>query len=83
MNSIKKITPKKDKRSIGSKDQKSKDKTLVVSTFFLPVSIGQFITIPDSEQTKTYAGSYQVTARRLVLDSRGQAWDVVLECDEV
>ena len=81
--SIKRITEMSEKRGVSSSDTQSKVKKLQVNTFFIPVEIGQFITIPNDEYNKKYAGTYIVKGRRLILQSKGNAWDVVLEVEEI
>lgn len=78
---IKNITDISDKKSIGSGTTKSKLTKLQINTFFIPVELGQFITIEYSTYTKDFIGTYQVKAKRTILESKGQAWDVVLEVD--
>lgn len=83
LDSIKQITDSSDKQGFSATDTKSKLKKLQVNTYFAPIEIGQFVTIPDSEYTKDTQGTYQVKGRRCLLESQGNAWDVVLELDEL
>ncbi len=80
---IKAITDTTNNSKSGSADTKSKLKSLQINTFYIPVELGQFVTIPTSEYTKGKDGTYQVKARRLILESKGNAWDVVLEVEQV
>jgi hypothetical protein len=80
---IKKISETTDKQDFGANDTTTKLRKLQINTFFIPVDIGQFVTIPDTKYTTQYAGTYQVKKRRTILESFGNAWDVVLEVDEV
>lgn len=83
IDTIKSISDAADKQNKGSNDVKSKLRKLQINTFYIPIEIGQFVTIPKSEYTKDYYGTYQVKGRRLILESQGNAWDVVLEVDEL
>jgi hypothetical protein len=80
---IKKVSDISDNQNKGSTDTKSKLRKLQINTFYIPIEIGQFVTIPETEYTKETFGTYQVKARRLILESQGSAWDVVLEVDEI
>lgn len=81
--SLKSIKAVSQKQGVSTEDSKSKLRHLQVNTFFIPVELGQFITIPDETYTENFSGTYQVKKRRLVLQSKGNAWDVVLEVEEV
>jgi hypothetical protein len=81
--SIKKITSTSDSRGVSSDDTQAKVKKLQINAFFIPVEIGQFVTIPSDEYNKEFAGTYIVKGRRVILQSKGNAWDVVLEVEEV
>lgn len=83
INSIKQITDTSDRKNFAASDTKPKLKKLQINTYYLPVDIGQFVTIPASKYTKETQGTYQVKGRRCVLESQGTAWDVVLELDEL
>ena len=84
VNSIKKITNTTKNGDTGSSDVNSKLRTLQVNTFYAPIEIGQFITIPDSEFTKNYAGTYQVKAKRVIAESTPNGgWDIVLEVESL
>lgn len=80
---LKKVSDVSDKKNKGTTDTKSKLRKLQVNTFFIPIDLGQFITIPNTEYTKEAFGTYQVKGRRVILESTGNAWDVVLEVDEL
>lgn len=80
---IKSITEVKDNKGKSATDKKSTDKTIQVNTTFLPIEIGQFITIPNAPYTKRFRGTYVVEGRRIILSSLGVAWDIVLHCKEV
>ncbi|CAH9012642.1 conserved hypothetical protein [Vibrio phage 424E50-1] len=84
LHSIKKITDVTKKGDIGSKDVNSKLRSLQVNTFYAPIELGQFITIPDSEYTSEYAGTYQVKAKRTIAESTPNGgWDIVLEVESL
>ncbi len=83
LDTIKAISDISAKTGVGSSDKASKLRELQINTFYAPIEIGQFVTIPDEPETKGYAGTYQVTGRRLILNSKGSAWDVVLQTIEV
>lgn len=81
---LKKITDvsKREDNSTGS--IKAKLRTLQVNTNYLPIQLGQFITIPETDYTKLTFGTYQVQAKRTILSTKsGGGWDVVLEVSEV
>ncbi len=80
---LKKVSDISDYQGKGSSDTKPKLRKLQINTFFIPIEIGQFVTIPETEYTKDTFGTYQVKGRRLILESQGNAWDVVLEVDEL
>ncbi|AUR89084.1 hypothetical protein NVP1121O_056 [Vibrio phage 1.121.O._10N.286.46.C4] len=82
LKSIKKIDDISERQGVGATDTATKLRKLQINTFFLPIELGQFITVPDGEYTKDYAGTYQVQARRLILNTKG-AWDTVVHCIEV
>lgn len=81
--SLKNITDISIRQGKGSSSEESKKRKLRVNTFFIPIEIGQFITIPSSTYTKQYAGTYQVKTRRVVLDSMGNSWDVILDVESI
>ncbi len=81
--SIKHVAPVLDTTKVGNESAQSKIRKLQINTFYLPVEIGQFVTIPYSESLKKYAGTYMVKGRRVILESKGNAWDVVLEVEEL
>lgn len=81
--SIKLVTDSSDNTKVGSADPQSKVKKLQVNTFYLPVEVGQFITIPTTDVLKEFAGTYIVKGRRIILQSTGNAWDVVLAVEEL
>ncbi|CAM0043771.1 baseplate hub [Vibrio phage K460] len=79
---IKGITEVKDNTGQSNDEVNNNLKTIQVNTLFLPVEIGQFITVPDSDYTKEFRGTYVVEGRRFILETDG-GWDVVLQCKEV
>lgn len=83
IDSIKSITESSDRRGQDSSDAKSNVRKLTVNTFFLPVEIGQFITIPSHPSTEHYAGTYVVKGRRIIAQSQGGAWDIVLDVESI
>jgi hypothetical protein len=80
--SIKNITEIKENAGQSQDEKNNTLKTIQVNTLFLPVEIGQFITIPNSEYTKTFRGTYVVEGRRLILETSG-GWDVVIQARSV
>ncbi|AUR91506.1 hypothetical protein NVP1161O_064 [Vibrio phage 1.161.O._10N.261.48.C5] len=80
--SIKSISEVKDNAGQGNGEANNNLKTIQVNTLFLPVEIGQFITIPNSDYTKNFRGTYVVEGRRFILETTG-GWDVVLQAKEV
>jgi len=80
---IKAITDTTDNNKSGTADTKSKLKSLQINTFYIPIGLGQLVTIPTSDYTTGKDGTYQVKARRLILESKGNAWDVVLEVEQI
>ena len=80
--SIKNISEVKDNAGQSSDEANNNLKTIQVNTLFLPVEIGQFITIPNSDYTKNFRGTYVVEGRRFILETAG-GWDVVLQAKEV
>lgn len=81
---LKNIVDTSKRGDIGTADVKTKLRTLQVNTFYIPVQIGQFVTIPQETFTEGFVGTYQVKAKRTILDSTNSgAWDVVLELTEV
>lgn len=69
-----------------SKDRKRSDPITEIdlSCMYVPVEVGQFVTIPDSKYTDKYVGTYQVTGRRIVASSLpSSGWDSVLRCKKV
>ncbi len=68
---------------IGTADSKASKTVLNITTFFLPVEVGQFITIPSGDYVGDYKGTYKVTSRRISLNSSGGAWDSVLEVESI
>ncbi|BAV80948.1 hypothetical protein [Vibrio phage RYC] len=83
--SIKSITPVFDTKSGSSNAPQTKNKKLQISTFFLPIEIGQMVTIPSSseEVIGQYAGTYIVKGRRIVLNSTSGSWDTTVTVEEV
>ena len=82
--SIKRIDPVIERNDIGSKSTKSKLRNLQLTAYYLPVEVGQFITIPLGEDTKDVAGTYQVTTKRTSLSTvLSGDWSVSLIVKEV
>lgn len=81
---LKNIVDTSKREDVGTVDVKSKLRMIQVNTFYLPVQIGQFVTVPEETFTEGFAGTYQVKAKRTILDSTNSgSWDVVLELQEV
>lgn len=82
---LKGVTPITDNSKKSSTDIKAKLSKLQINTFFIPIEIGQFVTVPESSYNNInrHAGTYVVKGRRLILNSQGGSWDVVLEVEEV
>lgn len=80
---IKNIVETSDKTRKSNDEVQNKIKKVQVNTFYIPVEIGQFITIPEEETLKPNQGTYIVKGRRVILESTGNAWDVVLEAEEL
>lgn len=76
VNSIKNISPV-SKNGKKKTDEKKTREAIVVNTFFTPIELGQFFTIPLEASTQ-FDGSYIATSIRTVLKSHGQEWDVVI-----
>lgn len=55
--------------------QKNTKRGIQLNTFLIPITLSQFITIPE-EASKLYAGTYKLTALNISLDSRKGPWDV-------
>lgn len=72
-----------DKAATGSKDVKAKQRELTLNTFFLPVELGQCVTIPDNDLTKDYKGTYLVKANRSLLDTVSNTWVSVLKLESL
>ena len=81
--SIKNVADTSDHSGKSSDDTQNKIKKLQINTYYIPVEIGQFITIPTAKALKGYSGTYIVKGRRVILESKGNAWDVVLEVEEL
>lgn len=81
--SIKYVTESLDNTGKSDDETQNKIKKLQINTFYLPIDVGQFVTIPTTEYLKDYAGTYIVKGRRIVLQSKGNAWDVVLDVEEL
>lgn len=80
---IKNISEASDKTRKSNSEVQNKVKKIQINTFYLPIEIGQFITIPNDESLRPYQGTYIVKGRRVILESKGNAWDVVLEAEEL
>lgn len=78
LESLKSINDISQRSGVGTNDTNSKKKKLQVNTFYIPIEPAQFITIPESDYTTETKGTYIVKGRRIVLESQGNAWDVVL-----
>ncbi|AUR93498.1 hypothetical protein NVP1187O_185 [Vibrio phage 1.187.O._10N.286.49.F1] len=81
LDSIIEIEDTSDKAGSGSADEKSKLREVTLNTFFLPVELGQVVTIPDSDFTKIYRGTYLVKANRYLLDTVSGTWLSVLKLE--
>lgn len=81
--SIKQVSNVTDNTQAGNGDVQLNIKKWQVNTFYLPIEVGQFITIPNTTNLRKYAGTYIVKGKRVILQSKGAAWDVVLEVEEL
>lgn len=81
--SIKNVSQSSNNSGVSNADINSKIKKLQINTFFLPIEVGQLVTIPDGENLNDYSGTYIVKGRRVILESKGNAWDVVLEVEQI
>lgn len=81
--SIKNISDSSDNTKKSDTDTQSKIKKYQINTYYLPVEVGQIVTVPTTEYLKEYAGTYIVKGRRVILQSKGNAWDVVLEVEQI
>ena len=61
-------------------NQKNVKRGIQLTTFLLPITLDQFITIPP-EASQEYAGTYKIIAKSINLDSRRGSWDTVLRCE--
>lgn len=83
LESLKAVTTVSNNSGVGSSTTASKKTQLQVNTFYIPVEPAQFINIPESEYTSDTNGDYLVKARRIVLESKGNAWDVILTVESL
>lgn len=60
--------------------QKNIKSGIQLTTYLIPISLDQFITIP-SEANEKYTGTYKITSINFSLDSRNGPWDVSLKCE--
>ena len=80
---IKDIQPAQDNKQTTAIDKKDTG-GVVVNTFFLPIEVSQFFTIPEAKTAKDnkilnkYAGTYKVEKLRIKLESHGNFWDVAM-----
>jgi len=81
--SIKNVIDRSDYTKKSSDEPQNKIKKLQINTFYLPIEIGQFITIPTTDVLKEFSGTYIVKGRRMILQSKGNAWDVVLDIEDL
>jgi len=81
--SIKQISDSSDNTKKSSSDVQAKIKKYQINTYYSPIEVGQVVTVPTSEYLKKYAGTYIVKGRRVILQSKGNAWDMVLEVEQV
>lgn len=81
--SIKRIQDKTDRKGEQKGEVKEQALKLVINTFFTPAEVGQFIEIPDVPAMEKYTGTYIIKGRRLVLSSKGGAWDSVFDVEQV
>lgn len=72
-----------DKAATGDKDSNIKLRELTLNTFFLPVEVGQCVTVPDDDTTKEYKGTYMVKANRFILDTVSNTWVSVLKLESL
>lgn len=81
--SIKKVTDVSKRGDIGTDTVESKLRTLQLNSFYFPVELGQFVTIPSEGLLEEYAGTYLVKAKRTIASTTGGAWDVVIEIESL
>lgn len=81
--SIKKVSDMSDNTKKSSKEVQAQVKKYRVNTYYLPIEVGQIVTIPDGVNLSEYAGTYIVKGRRVILQSKGNAWDVVLDVEQL
>ena len=60
---------------------KTKQK-VVLTTFLIPATFDQFFTIPP-EVSEDMAGTYRIKTIQYKLQSRGDAWDTILEGEQM
>lgn len=80
--SIKSISDVTDKTKNSSTSTQNKLRKLNIICQYLPVEVGQFITVPDDADE--YKGTYQVKARRISASSRpNSAYNSILQVEEI
>lgn len=62
--------------------KKNKTRNVVITTFLIPIYFNQFVTIPDSVDSKL-TGTYRPKSITYNLQSRGTAWDVTIEGEPI
>ncbi|MEF1284391.1 hypothetical protein QTN94_10540 [Vibrio sp. M250220] len=78
---IKQITDVTENEMVTEDMGEATARTLTLNMLYENINIGDFITIPNSDYTKEFTGSWIVTGRRTILQSVG-AWDIVLQVEE-
>lgn len=76
---IKTLDPVLDNRSKQT-NQKNVKRGIQITTFLIPITLDQFITIPP-EASQEYSGTYKIVAIQTNLDSRMGGWDTTLRCE--
>lgn len=72
-----------DKAGVSDEDEKSKMREVTLNTFFLPVDVGQAVTIPDADFASRFKGTYLVKATRFILSTVTNTWVTVLKLEAV
>lgn len=85
---IKDISYVNETSNTATNDSTGKAK-IAVNTYYIPVEVGQLITISNMDGTETinrlteFVGTYNVTGIKTRLDSYGNNWDVALTCTPI
>lgn len=61
------------KKKVGDKQE---TKNITLTSFYTPISLGQFFTVPKIDGAESFAGSYICERIRIKLQSQGSMWDV-------